>query len=232
MRPSNRWFPDSLTEQATWMRNFATEFAKQGAAPGFSPADIAAVEADAVTLGWLAENQIAVESFRRAAASYRKHVLAGRPGSQLKPFPQPTALTPPPGTAVGIYRRIAEVVERVRVSPTFSAENAAAFNIRPVRGEPADINTVAPNPSLSAEAGNIVRVRFTRGKFDGIDVQMKIDNDEKWSGAGRFLRSPAILRIPAGPQNLPRAVQIRARFLNGNDAVGQYSDIDTISTIP
>lgn len=232
MRPSNRWFPDRLVEQAAWMRNFAAEFANHGAALGFSPAEIASVDADAATLAWLAENQVAVESFRRAAASYRKHVLSGRPGSPLNAFPQPSALTPPPGTAVGIYRRIAEMVERVRVSPNFSEENAAAFGIRPVRGESADLNAAQPNPSLAAEAGNIVRLRFTRRTFDGIDVQMQLDKENEWRPAGRFMRSPAIIRVPEGPENLPRFVQIRARYLRGNDAIGQYSDIDTISTIP
>ncbi|MBK9162702.1 MAG: hypothetical protein IPM21_02070 [Acidobacteria bacterium] len=232
MRPSNRWFPDSLTDQAAWMRNFATEFAKQGAALGFSPAEIATVEADAETLAWLAQNQVDIESFRRAAASYRRHVLSGRPGSPLSDFPQPSSLTPPPGTSVGVYRRIAEVVERIRVSPNFSAENEASLGIRPIRGESADLNDAKPNPSLTAEPGNIVSVRFKRGKFTGIDVQMQLDTEKEWRPAGRFVRSPAELHIPAGPENLPRLVRIRARYLDGNDAVGQYSDIDTISTIP
>lgn len=214
------------------MRNFAAEFAKQGSALGFSAAEIAAVEADADTLEWLAKNQVAVESFRRAATSYRRHVLTGRPGSPLNAFPQPTELTPPPGTAVGIYRRIAEAVERVRVSPGFSAETAAAFDIRPVRAEAADLNSAKPNPTLRAEPGNLIVVTFKRGGFDGVELQVKVDNAEKFTNFGRFLRSPAEIRIEPGPQNLPRAVEMRARFLRGNDPVGQYSDIDFIATIP
>lgn len=232
MRPSNRWFPYKLPEQAAWMRNFASNFAEQAAELGFSPAEIAAVEADAATLAWLAQNQVDIESFRRAAASYRRHVLSGKPGAPLNDFPQPSSLTPPPGTAVGVYRRIAELVERIRVSPGFSAATAASFGIRPAHGEAADLNEAKPNPSLAVEPGNIVSVRFKRGKFTGIDIQMQLDTEKEWRPAGRFVRSQAELRIPAGPENLPRLVRIRARYLDGNDAVGQYSDIDTISTIP
>ncbi|MDM7921787.1 MAG: hypothetical protein QUS14_05755 [Pyrinomonadaceae bacterium] len=232
MRPSSRWFPLKLSQQAVWLRNFAARFAEQGSALGFSAAEIAAIEADADTIEWLARNQVAVETFKRAAASYRRHVLSGKPGTPLNSYPQPTALTPPPGTAVGVYRRIAEAVERIRVAPGYSAQTAASFGIRTVRGEGADLNDAKPNPKLRVLPGNRVLVRFTRGDFDGVELQVRVDNAEKFTNFGRFLRSPAEIRIEPGPENLPRAVEVRARYLRGNDPVGQYSDTDFIATIP
>jgi hypothetical protein len=79
--------------------------------------------------------------------------------------------------------------------------------------------------------GNVVQVKFTRGQTDGIDVQIKVDNAESWSSAGRFFKSPASLNIPDGT-GLPHAVEIRARFLEGNDPVGQNSDTINVVTLP
>jgi hypothetical protein len=232
MKPSHRWFPRDLVTQAAWMRNFAGQFASVGPGLGFSPAEIAEVEADAEAISWLSANQTAVEAFRRAAAEYRRHVLEGKPGSLPGTFPQPGSLTPPAGISVGIYKRIVRIVNRARAAPGFSAETAAALAIDPLRPADANLNDAKPNPGLKAEPGNVVIVRFVRGGFDGLDLQMKVDKEEAWTNAGRLLRSPGLINVPPGPENLPRAVQVRARFLVGNEAVGQYSDIDTISTIP
>ncbi len=38
--------------------------------------------------------------------------------------------------------------------------------------------------------------------------------------------------IPKNPDNLPRNVQIRGRYLDGNDAVGDWSQIEVVQTIP
>jgi hypothetical protein len=62
-------------------------------------------------------------------------------------------------------------------------------------------------------------------------LQTRLDKEEKWNDAGRFVRSPAVLEIPDGT-GAPRAVQIRARYIIGNDPVGQNSDIVNVVTMP
>ena len=46
MRPDQRWFPTNRTERAAWFQNFTNNFAKVAAILGFSPAEVAAVQAD------------------------------------------------------------------------------------------------------------------------------------------------------------------------------------------
>jgi len=85
---------------------------------------------------------------------------------------------------------------------------------------------------LSAAPGNIVNVEFKRGTSDGIQVQTNLDNSGVWNTVGTFFKSPAALNIPAGTGDLPRAVQVRARFVEGNNPVGDYSATVSVSTIP
>ena len=115
-----------------------------------------------------------------------------------------------------------------------SAGVAAGSGLIASRTEAPDVapNNMKPDPSLRAMPGNMVEADFTRGKTEGIEIQMIIDKAENWENGGRFFKSPAILAIPQSTNNLPRSVQIRARYLIGNSPVGQYSDIDSIATIP
>jgi hypothetical protein len=232
MIPSHKWFPRNLGEQAQWTLTFASQLANVGPSFGISPAEIDAIANDAAALQWMAQNKIAVEAYRSAAISYRKHMSERNAAAQASEYPQPPE-PPPPGLIVpGIFARIDAVVRRVRVANGYSESVGALLNIIPVKPAELVVDDAKPNPSLSVLPWNVLVITFVRGGFDGIEIQMKIDKDPAWSNAGRFYRSPININVPAGPNNLPRAVEIRARYLRGNDPVGQYSDVDTISTTP
>ena len=232
MMPSHKWFPRLLIDQANWTQNFAVQMANVGPALGVSAGEIDAIANDAAALQWMARNKRAVESYRSAAISYRKQMSEGMISGQPTAYPQPPE-PPPPGLVVpGIFARIDNLVRRVRVANGYSDSIGALLNIVPARAPERVIDDARPDPTLSVQPGNVVVVNFVRGGSDGIEIQMRIDQDGVWTNAGRYFRSPIVLPIPAGPNNLPRSVEIRARYLRGNDAVGQYSDIDTISTSP
>ena len=80
--------------------------------------------------------------------------------------------------------------------------------------------------------GSVVNVSFKKKFTNGIAVEIKVDNAATWSDAGKHWASPAQLVIPENAQNLPRSVQVRARYVEGNTAVGQYSQTATVATQP
>ncbi len=82
---------------------------------------------------------------------------------------------------------------------------------------PSGSSSVSPidlKPVIKAVAlpGSVVLVSFVRGNTDGATVETKLDNGT-WSDAGRYFKSPAQLPIPQNSDNLPRAVQVRARYV-------------------
>lgn len=232
MIPSHKWFPRNLVEQARWMRNFAAQIAIIGLSLGLSAEDIEIIVADAEAFSWLVANQAQIDSYERAARQYRKHVSQGKRNSSLSAFPQPPAATAPPGITPGIFERLDRYVRLIRVASKFTPEIAALLGIVPAKLAKVNLAAEKPDPSLRAITGNVVEVHFVRGTASGIAVQFQLDNSKDWQDGGRYRRSPAKLAIASGPDNLPRAVRVRARYLDGNDPVGQYSDVDTISTIP
>ena len=63
-------------------------------------------------------------------------------------------------------------------------------------------------------------------------IETKLDNSDTWLNAGQFQSSPATLVIPGNPESLPRAVQLRARYVEKNAPVGQYSAVVATATQP
>lgn len=233
MTPSNRWFPASLQERAAWFENFANQFTAVHLSLGFTAADEAAVSDDNELMQFLAGTELVVRSYRSAVRQYRKIITEGKIGDPTPAFPAGIAPAPPSVRLTGIFERLDNLVRRIRVAPAYTDEIGALLGIIPAQTEPESPEEMQP-VSLKARAvpGNIVEVNFARGTSDGVAVEMKVDKEATWSDAGKFFKSPATISIPQNADRLPRAVQLRLRYLIDDKPVGHLSDVLTTQTIP
>lgn len=231
--PSRNWFPASLSERATWFQNFATQFAILAPTLNFDAGQVLSVENDNETVQWLAEVAVMVDHYEKAMTAYRKEMLEGPNFAPNVTLPVPPVYpVPGPPSDPGIFIRLIELVDRIRVAGNYSTDDGEALGIIP--SKPADLipNELQPDPSLTALPGNVIEVAFKRGKTEGIDVEIEVDNSGTWEHSGKFFKSPGEIVIPQNTQATARSVKLRARYLLDNKPVGQYSEIDQISTIP
>jgi hypothetical protein len=233
MKPNYTYVPYSLSGQGDWFGNFSAQFTLVGASLGFSPAEVTAVQADNQLVQFLVTANTQMNAVMDAARSFRNVSLEGDNNDATPSWPAQFAGSPAdPPPSPGVWFRLDKLVKRIRNAPNYTAETGSLLGIIPSKSDPIAPELMKPDPSVSAMPGNIVEVYFTRGKTSGVDVQIQLDNSGQWITGGRFTKSPAELDIPENPQNLPRSVQIRARYFQGNTPVGQYSDVDTIATTP
>ncbi len=232
MMPSKSWFPSSLQNQAAWFQNFNTQFSGVGLSLGFVAADITRVSNDNQMVQFCADQTVVVENFAKAFRAYRDTLFTGDQSGPQPAYPPLPTETPSGPLNAGIFERLDDLVKRIRVAPNYTAEIGELLGITPsttVRPAPEEMQ-----PTLKATPlpGSVVQVKFVRANTIGVMIEMQIDNSGTWSSAGNYFSSPAELVIPQNPQNLPRAVQVRARFLEKNGPVGLYSQVDTVSTVP
>jgi hypothetical protein len=88
-----------------------------------------------------------------------------------------------------------------------------------------------PELTPTSLPNSVLQVKFVRGNTDGVVIETSVDSGS-WSNAGRFFKSPATFAIPENPNGVPRAVQLRARYVEGDSPVGQFSPTVTIATQP
>ncbi len=231
--PSNAWFPTALADRAAWYQNFTIKFAQLAPQLGFDPGEVTLVEADNTLIQWLLQVTGEVDTFDKGVSTYRKLMLESPIGTNGITAPPVFAYpTPLPTADAGVFARLISLVDRIRVSGNYNEEDGELLGIVP--SKPADLkpNELQPNPSLTALPGNVVEVAFTRGKTEGIDVEIDVDNSNSWEHAGKFFKSPGEIVIPQNTQATSRLVKLRARYLLDNKPVGLYSETDQISTIP
>ena len=75
----------------------------------------------------------------------------------------------------------------------------------------------------------MIEVKFTRGDSAGIYLEKNVNN-AGWTFVDKIAKSPGVFTVPG--DGIPQGVQLRARFLAGNEVVGDWSDIVTVQTIP
>jgi hypothetical protein len=231
MEPSKRWFPSSLNERAVWMNNFASQFAVVAGSLGFSAADITSMTKDNEDFQAMARAVSACDALMDAMRSFRISLTEAHLDSPSPSFPNVTLVPPPNGVPAGIFQRLDDRVRRIRAAPAYTSSIGALLNIIPHKPESLVENEITPVIKAAAFPGNVIEVRFTRSRTHGLFLQMKLDNDGEWTSAGRFVRSPAQIEIP-NTDGRPRSVQLRARYLIGNDPAGLNSDIVTVVSIP
>lgn len=232
MVPSNKWFPAALADRAAWFQNFATTFAALAVDLGFVAADVTAVDADNDTVQALTTYSYSVDAFEKAVTAWRKEVLEGANGAPAATPPAVPAVGATPISLPGVYERLDNLVKRIKLMPKYSEEEGRQLGIVPSKSDPIAPDERQPVLKCSVLPGNVVNVAFKRGDNNGVVVETIVDKEAAWTSKGNFFTSPAVITIPAGPDNLPRAVQVRARYLEKGVAIGLWSETYNVVTIP
>jgi hypothetical protein len=198
---------------------------------GFIAAELLQLDLDTAVVTALAAADIAASDYVEAIRAYRKAILEGKIGDPAVAFPVDITTAPANPVPPGIFERLDRMIARIRSSPNYTDAIGEQLGIIP--SQSGEIVPEEMKPSLKAvvQPGNVVEVSFVRGKTDGVEIETIVDGSGGWASAGRFIKSPAVLEIPDGTGS-PRAVQIRARYLDGNKAMGLNSDTVNVVTTP
>ena len=232
MIPNPNWFPTNLQERAAWYDNLNTNIQVIGVDLGLTAEELESVSLDNTVIQYLATATVALDAYTEAVRNYRRVITEGDVGDPAPNFPASITLATPANVDTGIFERLDGYVKRIRVAPNYTAEAGALLGITTGGGGPhIPIGEIPPVIKASVDPGNIVEVKFVKGSSDGIYIETNVDGGD-WTFKEKAIKSPAVFSVEANTGNTPRGVQIRARFLDGNAAVGDWSDIVTVQTIP
>jgi hypothetical protein len=232
MIPSNKWFPSTIQDRSAWFNNFINVFTALAPGLGFTVAELTQLQDDQQDYASLAQSQEALDNFNSAFRQFRISLTEDPVGTPAPTFPAITFTATPNGVPAGMFQRLIEAVDRIRAHPTYTDEMGANLGIKPATSAPTPEAALKPVLKATAQPGNVVEAKFSRGESDGIVIEYQVDIETNWTVAGNFFKSPALVPIEAKENNLPRAVRMRARYLKGNDAVGQNSDTVSVTTNP
>jgi hypothetical protein len=186
----------------------------------------------------IAQNHLTFDDFVDSAKAtldgvfeWFKNFKEGSPVGDAMPAAPVFAIVGAITAMIGSHKRFREIRRQIVASPGYTQAIGEDLKIVKPTSGPAPEGEIKPVLKVTAKLGNVIEVKFTRGSFDGIELEMKIDNAVDWEDAGRFFKSPAVKAIPANG-GLPRSVQVRGHYLIDDEPVGANSDTVTVVTTP
>lgn len=232
MIPDKRWFPSSLQERAAWYRNFSAKMQTMGLSLGFTAPELVSLDEDAQTFSTLAAATLTLDTYVDGIRLFRKTISEGNIGDPPMTCPADISITMPFDPPTGMFERLDAMVKRLRTFHLYTEEIGAQLGIIPSGnggGTNVPVDEQAPVLKASVDPGHVIEVKFTRGESEGVYIEKNVNN-AGWTFADKVFKSPAVFAVPG--DGIPQGVQLRARFIENNLPVGDWSSVVTVQTIP
>lgn len=228
--------PRTDTELALWLTSFSTTFAMHATALGFTAADVSAVSADAAMLNYVVGELLPTyKSAFQARTAFKNRMMSGPVTAAAAPLPPlPATGTAPAAVPPGILPRLRNLVQRIQLSPGYTAEIGLDLGITEPGGGGSPSPDSPPKPSVKARSTGpgTVQIDFSKERFDGVLVESLREGDDGWQPLGLDSYSPYIDDRPPKVAGKPETRQYRVRYMLRDQPTGEWSDIVTTTFVP
>lgn len=167
------------------LKNFASKISKYGTTLGLTPAEVTAVQADALAFDYVLNNQTAVQAFAQTYTSF-KNLLRKGGGTQLGSMPVAPAFGAAPAMpAPNIEGAWRSILQRITNHPAYTTAIGEDLGIE---GAIETFSATEGKPKFFIEpsSGGYPNLRWTKGKFQGVEIWkdagkgfVKLDRDMK-----------------------------------------------------
>ncbi len=218
------YLPSDDAGKDIWLANLAAKLGTYQAALGLSAADVASVVADSAYFHWLLTTQAQVSAYAQQWTAYKNAARSGNaPTLGLAPV-APNLGVAPAAVAPGIFARATALVARIKVAPGYTDSIGEALKIVGA-DQTVDVSTMKPVFTATLDAGQVT-LGWKKQGMDGVEF---------WVDRGAGFVFLAIDTVPdyTDTAAMPPAGQsalwkYKAIYLQGDDRVGQWSDVVSI----
>ena len=226
--PGPDYMPASDASRIVWFNNFANKFGQFAAPLGFLPAELTAVNADAVMLSNAVNRNEATKQFARNVAQYKKAMIDGKIGAPTPTIPAAPAVAAPGTLSPGsIIARTRLLVNRIKAAPLYTENMGRDLGIIAVGENDEDNDTAQPTLTVAVTGGK-VEIKFVKREFDGIILECKRGAEADFTVLQTVNVSPFVDPRPKVSASGSEVRSYRALFYKKNAGVGQYSAVATV----
>jgi len=224
----NSPIPNSDAALLPWLQNFCLKFPVQGAALGFTAAEIATVTADCNMLTYLMQTYVpAVRNDGNEAVRYKELIKNGPIGTPGGGLPAASVLpAAPPIVTPGALVRLRTVVQILKRKPAY--QEAMGTDLGVIVADSEDNNAPPRVATTAVQAGNVV-LAWTKQGWTGVKVQGRAQGATTWTDLGIDMFSPWADTRPLAAPNTPEVREYRMCHLDGETPLMNWSDVVVVT---
>ncbi len=224
--PKSYYLPSDDAGKDNWLANLAAKLPSYQAALGLAAGDVASVVADSAFFHWSLTSQAQIAAYSQQWTAYKNSARSGT-APTLGPASVPPNLgTAPAAVAPGIFGRATALAQRIKNQPGYTDSIGQALQLVGA-DQNIDVTTVKPVFTAALDAGQVT-IGWTKQGMDGMEIWVD-------RGDGKGFVFLAVDTVPdyTDTADMPPAGQsalwkYKAIYLQGDDRVGQWSDVVSI----
>ena len=226
------FLPKANPALVLWFNTFAASFAQNAAEFGFTPADVAAVNADAAFVQTLNNRVEILRKESQEAVAYRRLMLDAPLGTPATGVPQNAAPALPDSVPTpGVIARVRALAARIKAHPRYSDALGKELGIVGTGTAPGANPLAKPSVSTTTAGANTVDVAFVKNGYEAVLLESQRGTETAWTPLGNVRYSPHRDARPNLAPGVPDVRRYRAIYLVKDKITGQYSDTVTITVL-
>jgi hypothetical protein len=224
------YIPTDEPALVIWFTDHALAVATHGATVGLSAAEITQAATDDKTVGHAVTGRSLYNSKAQEFTAYKDILLHAPLNAPLPTTPAaPVVGTLLAGALASCVARARQRAERIKAHPAYTvAIGEDCRIIAPVAGP----GPTQPTLSAVALTEFAVRLRFAMRGHDQLEIQSQRAADVAWASLAFDTNSPYIDGRAPLAANQPEQRRYRARFVDNDLPVGDWSDIVEVTARP
>ena len=225
------WLPVREADKLLWLQNFDSKLGTFVGTAGITAADVTAVGNYLAMYDWILARSEQTKTVAQEIVAYKDLMANGPVGSPIGAYPTAPIYPADPAAAAiaGIFVLIVQLAERIKNTAGYDASMGETLGIEPPAG---GIPLGDPTFTLTALPGSQVRLECVKSVSDGILIESQRAGEVDWTPMGTDRFAPWIDTRAPLVAGQPEVRRYRIRYLDGDDPVGLYSAIVSVTTIP
>jgi hypothetical protein len=226
------WLPRDEAGRLVWLQNYALKINANVGTAGIVAADGTLANNWRDTFQWIVGRSEQLNTVRQDVNEWKRILADGPIGTPLGAFPvAPVYPAVPPlfTPTAGMFDQIIAQAERIRNTVGYTTALGEDLGIigpgtTPPLGDPTMTATALPNSE--------VRLDWVKSTSDGVLVEGQRAGEVTWTNLGTDRFSPFVDGRAPLVVGQPEVRKYRIRYLDGDDPVGNFSAVVTVTTVP
>lgn len=227
---NSTYLPVSDADRVIWLNHFASRIGQYESDLELTSNDVDSVQADADMYAYVVTLFESSHQYWQALSNMKKQLRSSPQQIPMPAFPTPLGSSyPPTPVNSGIFNRIAMMVTRIKTHSAYTATMGQDLGII------APVSTFNPNdmtPILSVriDAGHPL-LRWKKGEADGVHIYVDRRDGNGFTLLTRTVKTSYMDIAPLPANTFTVTWDYKARYLIGDDEVGQFSTVISINVI-
>lgn len=222
------YMPKGEPELLLWFQNFATKLPGYAATLGITAPELAVVAGDLLLIEATLQSVAMAKQDLKEWISFKDAELYGPVGGPNPAIPgsTPIAISARPP---GMMPRTRTLINKLKVHANYTAIIGADLGIE---GSGGGSEVLKPVCSVTSSGDFSATIKFKKFGHDGVDVYCQRAGESVWTHLAFDAFSPYVDNRPPLVAGQPEERRYRVRYRDGETAVGEYSDVVTITVGP